>query len=106
VKAGPIDQRFAELAREAREAATLSQGRLAKLMTACGFPWGQQTVTRLETGVRIASVGEAAALAVILHIDVSLAKLGAELEARELCAGCGDKPPRGFTCNTCGRVGS
>ena len=103
MKTGPVDRRFAEIIREGRETSGLSQIQLAKLMAACGFPWRQQTAVRAESGERCVSVGEAAGLAVILHLDAELSKLGAELP--QLCGACGDKPPAGFTCNTCGRLG-
>ena len=99
----PVDQRVAAMIREARETSGLSQARLAKLMAAYGFPWVQQTVGRAETRARSISIGEAVALAVILHMDISADKLGAEL-GDGLCAACAGEPPPGFTCNTCGRL--
>lgn len=104
MKVGPIDKRFAETARQAREASGLPQTRVAKLMTGYGFPWEQSTVWRAEAGSRVVSVGEAAALAVTLRFDIKLADLGADLG--ELCGACSDNPPKGFTCDTCGRSGS
>ena len=100
----PIDERFAEMVRGGRAVSRLPQSRVAKLMTGYGFPWGQQTVTRVETGSRTVSVGEAVTLAVVLRFDASLSKLGSSL--RQLCAACAGEPPDGFTCNTCGRAGS
>ena len=44
----------------------MSQGELARQMSARGFPYYQQTVRRIETGQRKVSVGEAKALAQIL----------------------------------------
>lgn len=99
-----MDQKFAEIIREKRTAAGLSQARLADLMTGYGFPWRQQTVVPAENGLRSVNIGEAAALAVILHFEAELSMLGAELP--ELCGTCLGAPPAGFTCNTCGKQGS
>jgi hypothetical protein len=41
--------------------------KLAQEMVARGWPWRQQTVTRLENGQRMIRFGEATALAEILH---------------------------------------
>ena len=101
---GSVDQHFAQILKEARNGAGMSQGKLAKLMTGYGFPYYQQTVRRIEDAKRKVSVGEAAALAVILDLDVTLAELGTELGI--LCETCSDQPPKGFTCDTCGRAGS
>jgi transcriptional regulator with XRE-family HTH domain len=60
------EERFAVNFRAAREDAGLSQGRVADEMVARGWPWHQQTVTRVETGRRMVRLGEAAALADIL----------------------------------------
>jgi transcriptional regulator with XRE-family HTH domain len=104
MKTGPIDRRFAKIIREAREASGLSQSQLAAFMAGYGFPWRQQTVTCAENGERSVSIGEAVALAVILHLDIELSKLGAELP--QLCGTCRGNPATGFTCNTCGRSGA
>ena len=77
MKTGPVDRKFAEIVRTRRETAGLSQSRLADLMTGYGFPWRQQTVTPVENGERSVNIGEAAALAVILHLDAELSVLGA-----------------------------
>lgn len=104
MKTGPVDRKFAEIVRTRRETAGLSQSRLADLMTGYGFPWRQQTVTPVENGERSVNIGEAAALAVILHLDAELSVLGAELP--QLCGTCLGDPAAGFTCNTCGRSGA
>ena len=104
MKTGPVDRKFAQIIREGRTALGLSQSHLAKLMTGYGFPWRQQTVVPIENGERSVNIGEAAALAVILHLDAKLSTLGAELP--QLCGTCMGEPPAGFTCDTCGKSGA
>jgi transcriptional regulator with XRE-family HTH domain len=54
------------------------------------------TMTRIERGQRGIALGEACAIA---------SALGSSLEAMlGTCPCCGNKPHRGFTCNTCGRA--
>jgi FtsZ-interacting cell division protein YlmF/DNA-binding XRE family transcriptional regulator len=67
------EQRFAANLRAAREASGVSQERLADEMAARGWPWRQQTVTRVENGRRMVRLGEAKAVAEIL--DMSLDQL-------------------------------
>ena len=50
----------------------MSQGRLADEMTARGWPWRQQTVTRVETGRRMVRLGEAKAVAEILETSLDV----------------------------------
>lgn len=64
--AGMVDELFAIQVREVRERLKMSQGELARQMSARGFPYYQQTVRRVEEGRRKVSVGEAKALAQIL----------------------------------------
>jgi transcriptional regulator with XRE-family HTH domain len=64
------EHRFAANLRAAREAAGMSQGRLADEMVARGWPWHQQTVTRVETGRRMVRLGEAKAAAEILQTSL------------------------------------
>jgi transcriptional regulator with XRE-family HTH domain len=61
------EQRFAANLRLLRERQGISQVKLAQEMAARGWPWRQQTVTRLENGQRMIRYGEATALAEILH---------------------------------------
>ena len=61
------EQRFAANMRLLRERQGISQVKLAQEMAARGWPWRQQTVTRLENGQRMIRFGEATALAEILH---------------------------------------
>jgi transcriptional regulator with XRE-family HTH domain len=61
---------FARRAREAREAARLSQRQVAELMTSSGFPWRQTTVSKVEAETRSVSVGELSALAGHLGQDI------------------------------------
>jgi len=61
------EQRFAANLRLLRERQGISQVKLAQEMAARGWPWRQQTVTRLENGQRMIRFGEATALAEILH---------------------------------------
>lgn len=64
------EERFAANLRAVREAAGMSQGRLAEEMTARGWPWHQQTVTRVENGRRMVRLGEAKAVAEILETSL------------------------------------
>jgi transcriptional regulator with XRE-family HTH domain len=68
--AGIVDELFAIQVRETRERLKMSQGELARRMSARGFPYYQQTVRRIEDGRRKVSVGEAKALAEILGTTV------------------------------------
>jgi transcriptional regulator with XRE-family HTH domain len=61
------EQRFAANLRLLRERQDISQAKLAQEMAARGWPWRQQTVTRVENGQRMIRFGEATALAEILH---------------------------------------
>lgn len=60
------EQRFAANLRLLRERQGISQVKLAQEMAARGWPWRQQTVTRVENGQRMIRFGEATALAEIL----------------------------------------
>jgi transcriptional regulator with XRE-family HTH domain len=64
------EQRFAANLREARESRGMSQYALAQEMHNRGWPWRQQTVTRVETGQRMVRLGEATAIAEILRVPL------------------------------------
>ncbi len=64
------EERFAANLRAIRDERGISQGRLADEMAARGWPWRQQTVTRVETGRRMVRLGEAKAVAEILHTSL------------------------------------
>ena len=64
------EQRFAANLRILRERQGVSQVKLAQEMAARGWPWRQQTVTRLENGQRMIRFGEAMALASILGVSL------------------------------------
>ena len=64
------DELFAIQIRETRERRKMSQGELARQMSARGSPFYQQTIRRIEEGRRKVSVGEAKALAEILGTSV------------------------------------
>ncbi len=68
--AGVVDRLFAIQVRETRERLKMSQGELARQMSARGFPFYQQTVRRIEDSQRKVSVGEAKALAEILGTTI------------------------------------
>ena len=68
--AGVVDELFAIQVRETRERLKMSQGELARQMSARGFPYYQQTVRRIEDSQRKVSVGEAKALAEILGTTI------------------------------------
>jgi transcriptional regulator with XRE-family HTH domain len=67
---GVADERFAVNVREERERRKLSQADVARQMAAIGWPWHPQTVQKIEAGHRKVAVGEAEALARILHTTV------------------------------------
>lgn len=96
-----IDERFASALAGAREKCRLSQVGLAMQMSALGWPWRQQTVTRVETGRRTVTVGEGVTLALILGFE--LAALADGMDLAPACPVCLDSPPDGFTCNECGK---
>ena len=64
------EQRFAANLRILRERQGVSQVKLAQEMAARGWPWRQQTVTRLENGQRMIRFGDAIALASILGVSL------------------------------------
>lgn len=70
VPAGLADERFADNIREERERRGKSQAEIARLMRERGWSYHPQTVQRIEAGHRKVSVGEAEALARILHTTV------------------------------------
>ncbi|MBT2484623.1 MULTISPECIES: helix-turn-helix transcriptional regulator [unclassified Microbacterium] len=63
-----VDKTFGETLREARERKGLSQAALAEEMQQLGFEFQQQTVYKIESGNRKATIGEAAALARALQL--------------------------------------
>ena len=65
------EQRFAANLRLLRERQGISQVKLAQEMAARGWPWRQQTVTRLENGQRMIRFGEAMTLASILGVPLN-----------------------------------
>lgn len=75
------EQRFAANLRAIREERAMPQGRLAEEMAARGWPWHQQTVTRVETGRRMVRLGEAQAVAEILETSLDMLTLPTD-EAR------------------------
>jgi transcriptional regulator with XRE-family HTH domain len=66
------ERRFAENLRQAREDKGISQVKLAQEMAVRGWPWRQQTVTRVESGQRMVRLGEALAVAEILGTSVTM----------------------------------
>jgi transcriptional regulator with XRE-family HTH domain len=66
------ERRFAENLRDWRERRGVSQVKLAQEMAARGWPWRQQTVTRVESGQRMVRLGEALAVAEILGTSVNM----------------------------------
>jgi transcriptional regulator with XRE-family HTH domain len=65
------EQRFAANLRLLRERQGISQVKLAQEMAARGWPWRQQTVTRVENGQRMIRFGEAMTLASILGVSLN-----------------------------------
>jgi transcriptional regulator with XRE-family HTH domain len=64
------EARFAANLRILRERRRMSQVRLAEEMLTQGWPWRQQTVTKIENGQRAVRFGEAMALASILDVTL------------------------------------
>lgn len=74
------DRYFAANLRMIRERRGISQVTIAQEMAARGFPWRQQTVTRIESGLRMVRLGEARAVAEILRVTLDrLTWSGAEV---------------------------
>ena len=61
-------ERFGANLRAVREHRGMGQRELAAQMTGRGYPWHQNTVTKVETGGRDVKFGEASALAAILRV--------------------------------------
>jgi transcriptional regulator with XRE-family HTH domain len=98
------ERAFAAVVRRARERTGWPQGRIAEAMNAQGWRWHQSTVARVESGKQAARLGEAVALAEILGIDLSDFLAGNSAPWLP-CVTCDDKPPSGFTCDTCSKSG-
>jgi transcriptional regulator with XRE-family HTH domain len=81
---GAADVRAAVNIRSLREAKGMSQGELARQMSARGWPYYPQTVHRIEHGQRKIGFGEAAEIAAILGTSIDrLAWAGPEADAVE-----------------------
>lgn len=81
------ERRFGVNLRSLREARSMSQVRFAEEMSARGWPWHQQTVTRVETGRRMVRFGEAHAAAAILAVTLDrFGWSGPEAGERDLVA--------------------
>src|SRR5262249_43205040 len=84
------EQRFAANLRLLRERHGISQVKLSQEMAARGWPWRQQTVTRLENGQRMIRFGEATALAEILDTPLErFTRAGPEAAEAERLAAIG-----------------
>jgi len=101
VAADIIERQFGARLREIRTNKKIPQAALAARMTALGWTWHQSTVHRVEAGSQPVRLGEAASLAAILATDLNSMASGIPLPP---CVKCGDSPPGGFTCNSCGKV--
>ena len=66
-----IEQAVARNLKEMRQAAGLSQARIAELMFSKGQPWHQQTVYKIEAGLRAVRAGEVADLAAVLGVTLT-----------------------------------
>lgn len=78
------ERRFAVNLRMLREREGVSQVKLAQEMAGRGWPWRQQTVTRVESGQRMVRLGEALAIAGILRVSLDQLTAGsAESDAME-----------------------
>lgn len=65
-----VERRFGDGMRAARTELGMSQADLARQMSDRGWPWHQQTVTRVEAGQRVVRLGEAKDIASILNTSV------------------------------------
>lgn len=91
------ERRFAENLRTAREEKGVSQVKLAQEMALRGWPWRQQTVTRVESGQRMVRLGEALAVAEILGTNLThLTASTRETTAVTLLAGSTSTAKRAF----------
>jgi transcriptional regulator with XRE-family HTH domain len=91
------ERRFAENLRQAREDKNVSQVKLAQEMAARGWPWRQQTVTRVESGQRMVRLGEALAVAEILGTNVVMLTASTrETSATHLLASSTSKVKQAF----------
>jgi transcriptional regulator with XRE-family HTH domain len=66
-----FDQRVGENFRRLRKRSRLSQHDVANAMTAIGTPMTQQSVTRVERGIRTLKFDEALAFAAVIRVPVS-----------------------------------
>ncbi len=95
----PVAAQVAENVRRLRRRNRLSAQELAERTAEAGYHVTRSIIANLETRRREdVSVDELVALATAF--DLEPAALLKELPPA--CADCGDRPPRGFTCNTCG----
>jgi Helix-turn-helix len=69
--AGAADERFAASLRRHLDTAGMSQGELARIMHAAGWPWHQQTVAKILNGKRKVEVGEADTLTRVLGTTIA-----------------------------------
>jgi transcriptional regulator with XRE-family HTH domain len=74
------EQRFAGNFRVARERAGLTGTEVAEQMRSRGFPWHQQTISRVESGAQRVRIGEATALASIVGMSLDALMRPADLE--------------------------
>ncbi len=78
----------------------LTYKQLSDRLEDIGHPLAVLGLSRLERGERRVDVDDLTALAKALGIGVM------DLLGEQDCAACGNQPPKGFTCNECGRSGS
>jgi transcriptional regulator with XRE-family HTH domain len=80
-----------------RKARGMSARQLAEAITAAGFPISRAVLANQENGrVETIPVDQLAAAAQVFGLFIS------ELFEGGPCPTCGDAPPPGFTCNSCG----
>jgi ribosome-binding protein aMBF1 (putative translation factor) len=90
------EQVFAKRMRQVRERRGWSQAKLADWMRTYGVDLHSTAITRIERGERSISLNEASAVAAALGV------LLVELLQEVQCEACGDAPPAGFACKSCG----
>lgn len=92
--------------RALREAGGLTQAEACRALAFEGVQWSPAVWSSAERSVstervRAFTADEVAALARVFRVSV-----GVLFDDSESCSICRDRPPAGFTCNTCGKGGA
>ena len=68
--------------------------------------WGKSVVSTAERSVEARRVRQFSIEDVVLMASIFGVTIDELLQPVPLCDQCGNEPPEGFTCNTCGRPGT